>query len=117
MATKSAADAALTRIRKLCAGIDGAEEKLSHGAPAFFAGKKQFLHFWNNHHGDARLAVWCRADPEARDAWLSADPDRFFLPPYVAHLGWVGIRLEGRPPWKRVEAIVREAANAATRSR
>lgn len=105
--------AVLKRVRATCAEIDGAEERLSHSAPAFFVGKKQFAHFWDDHHGDDRIALWCRADREARDEWIRLDPERFFLPPYVAHLGWVGIRLEGRPPWARIEEIVREAAALA----
>src|SRR4051794_11500923 len=110
---RKAAEAALERVRDVCSNLPGVEERLSHSAPAFFVGKKQFAHFWDNHHGDDRFALWIRADREARDAWVRADPERFFLPPYVAHLGWVGIRLEGRPPWKQIEAILLEGASLA----
>ncbi|MFL5319402.1 MAG: MmcQ/YjbR family DNA-binding protein [Myxococcaceae bacterium] len=109
---RKVAQTALKRVRAITSKLE-VEERTSHGAPAFFLNKKQFLHFWDNHHGDDRVAIWVRADREARDAWLQLDPERFFLPPYVAHLGWVGIRLDGRPPWKQIEAIIREGASLA----
>jgi len=30
---------------------------------------------------------------------VGADPDRFFVPPYVGHKGWVGVRLDPEPDW------------------
>jgi hypothetical protein len=38
-----------------------------------------------------------------------ADPRRYFVPPYVGKRGWVGVRIDGRPSWKKVEQVVREA--------
>ena len=38
-----------------------------------------------------------------------ADPKRFFVPPYVGKRGWVGMRLDAHPSWKKVEQVVREA--------
>jgi len=65
--------------------------------------------YHENHHGDGRLALWCNAFPEARDALLRAEPRRFFVPPYMGPSGWIGVRLDRRLPWSRVGAIVRDA--------
>ena len=40
---------------------------------------------------------------------VGADPERFFVPPYVGHKGWVGARLDGRPDWDEVAALVRRS--------
>jgi hypothetical protein len=47
----------LRRVRRICLALPGASEKISHGEPTFFAGKKVFAMFADNHHGDGRVAV------------------------------------------------------------
>lgn len=40
---------------------------------------------------------------------MADDPGHFFVPPYVGAKGWIGVRLDGRLPWKRVERLFRGA--------
>jgi hypothetical protein len=40
---------------------------------------------------------------------METDAARFFRPPYVGPKGWVGVVLDTRPDWKRVEELVRDA--------
>ena len=40
---------------------------------------------------------------------ISADPDRYFRPPYVGHRGWVGVRIDTDPDWDELGEIVRDA--------
>ena len=40
---------------------------------------------------------------------MGSDGDRFFVPPYVGHKGWIGMRLDGRPDWKEVELLIRRS--------
>ncbi len=40
---------------------------------------------------------------------IDEDPVRFFRPPYVGHKGWVGVRIDGRPDWKVVAGVMRDA--------
>jgi hypothetical protein len=87
-------DEALARLRSICAGFPGAEEKLSHGAPAFHVKGRLFATFVDDHHGDGRVAVWCKAAPDEQRAKVDESPDRFFVPPYVGVKGWVGVRLD-----------------------
>lgn len=102
--------AALARIRKLCRSFPEATERPSHGAPAFFVGgKRQFLAFANDHHGDGRLAVWCAAPEDAQAMLVESDPEVFFVPPYVGHLGWVGVRLDRGAPWSSVAQVIEQA--------
>jgi hypothetical protein len=40
---------------------------------------------------------------------VGADPDRFFVPRYVGHKGWVGVRLDPEPDWAEIAALVRRS--------
>lgn len=87
------AEEQLPRVRRICLGLPGAWEKLSHGEPTFFVGKRVFTMFSNNHHQDGHIAV-CLPVPEGAQATMLATwPEVFFYPPYVGVSGWVGIEL------------------------
>lgn len=51
-------DAQLLRVRSVCLDLPGTSERLSHGEPTFFVGKKVFTMFADNHHDDGHIAVW-----------------------------------------------------------
>ena len=38
-----------------------------------------------------------------------ADPERFFVPPYVGHRGWLGVRLDRGVHWEELAGIVEDA--------
>ncbi len=99
----------LARVRGICLGYPETTERPSHGAPTFFAGTKTFVMFFDDHHGDGRLALWCAAPPGAQQAYVADDPRAFFVPPYVGARGWVGVRLDRRVPWAEVEAVIDDA--------
>jgi len=97
------------RIRAICLDLPGVTEKLSHGAPAFFAGR-QFLMLWiDGHHEHSFPHLWCAAPPGAQSELVTTEPDRFFRPPYVGGRGWLGVRLDGRIDWKEIEVVCEEA--------
>jgi hypothetical protein len=100
----------LGRLRKKCLGLPEVEERLSHGAPTFFVrGKRPFVMVLTNHHGDGRFAVWCAAADGMQSMLVASDPERFFVPPYVGHRGWLGVRLDRGLDWDELEAIVEDA--------
>jgi hypothetical protein len=82
------------RVRRICMGMPGAEEKLSHGEPTWFVRKKVFVMFANNHHNDGHVAVWVPTLPGMQASLIEASPETFFRPPYVGVKGWVGIELD-----------------------
>jgi hypothetical protein len=97
------------RIRGICLSLPGVTEKLSHGAPAFFAGK-QFLMLWpGGHHDHGFPHLWCAAPPGVQDDLVTTEPDRFFRPPYVGGRGWIGVRLDGRIDWGEMAIVCEEA--------
>ncbi len=103
----------LERVRRLCLAFPETSERLSHGSPAFFVrDKKNFVSFLDNHHDDGRLALWCAAPLGMQEALVGADPERFFRPPYVGHLGWLGVRLDRDPDWAEIGRIIEHAYRA-----
>ncbi len=86
---------ALELVQKLCLGLPETSERASHGAPTFFVrGKRPFVTFHDDHHGDGRLALWCAAPQGVQGMLVEADPEAYFVPPYVGHRGWLGVRLD-----------------------
>ena len=59
--------------------------------------------------GDGRLSAWCKAPEGAQEILVEAAPERFFVPPYVGHKGWIGVRLDADPDWTEVESVVRRS--------
>jgi hypothetical protein len=100
----------LARLRKLCLALPETSERLSHGAPTFFVrGKRSFLMVLRNHHGDGRFAIWCAAPAGLQQMLVEADPERFFVPPYVGHRGWLGVRLDRARNWDELAGIIEDA--------
>ena len=90
---KATGDEHLRRVRRMCLAMTETSEKLSHGAPTFFAKKRTFAMFVNNHHNDGHIAVWTAAAPGEQAALIAASPKTYFRPPYVGVKGWIGIEL------------------------
>jgi hypothetical protein len=100
----------LERLRAVCLGLPEVEERLSHGAPTFFVrGKRPFVMVMTDHHGDGRFAIWCAAGAGVQGMLVDADPERFFVPPYVGHRGWLGVRLDRSRNWDEIVGIVEDA--------
>ena len=100
----------LDRLRKICLGLPETTERLSHGAPTFFVrGKRAFVMVLTDHHGDGRFAIWCAAPPGMQRMLVEADSERFFVPPYVGHRGWLGLRLDRALSWDELAGIVEDA--------
>ncbi|MEK7795516.1 MAG: MmcQ/YjbR family DNA-binding protein [Candidatus Hydrogenedentota bacterium] len=83
----------LERVRRICAALPGTTEKISHGEPTFFVGKKVYVMFSNNHHGDGHVAVCVSAPLGSQEVLIEASPQTFYRPPYVGVRGWIGIEL------------------------
>ncbi len=97
------------RLRQLCLALPEVTERLSHGEPTWFVqGKKTFVTSSNHHHDD-RVAFWCAASDGAQETLVTEDPERFFVPPYVGHRGWLGVYLDVPVDWDQVADLVVDA--------
>jgi hypothetical protein len=71
---------------------------------------RTFAWYVDDEHGDGRVAVLCKAPPGENSALVAADPHRFYLPRYVGHRGWVGLRLDLQDvDWGEVAELVTDS--------
>ncbi|MFD0714463.1 MmcQ/YjbR family DNA-binding protein [Paenibacillus sp. GCM10027626] len=100
----------LDEVRTLCLSFPGTSERVSHGAPSFFVnGKNSFVQYRNNHHGDGKIALWCAAPPGVQTMLVETEPDIYYVPAYVGHLGWVGVRLDRQAKWEDISHAISNA--------
>ena len=95
----------LDRLREICLALPEAIEE-AWGDPTFRVRDKIFAQY---KVGDGRMSVWCKAPPGAQGVLVGSDPQRFFVPPYVGHIGWVGVRLDVEIDWDDVADLVEES--------
>lgn len=91
------------RLADICLQLPATvrEDKGDHAA--FLVGKKIFLYYLNDHHGDGIIAICCRVLAGEAAALVKASPDRYYLPAYLGPRGWIGLRLDRRSvDWREV---------------
>jgi hypothetical protein len=101
----------ITRLRKLCLALPEAHEVEAWGEPTFRVRNKIFAMYASagSHHGDGRAGVWCAATNLTQDMLVRAEPERYFVPPYVGKSGWVGVHLDRAPDWDAIADLLRDA--------
>ena len=100
------ADFPLERLRELCLGFPAAVETGGVGNPSFKVRDKIFA---MQHPMDARPSLWVKAPPGVQELLVGSTPERFFVPPYVGHHGWVGTWLDVELDWEEVADLVEES--------
>jgi len=100
-------DRRLARLTKICLALPEATRCTQGRHAGFLVRKKTFAWFLDDHHGDGIVAVSCKVLPGENTALATAQPDRFYLPAYMAHRGWVALRLDvGEVDWEEVAELV-----------
>jgi len=102
----------IDHLRRLCLALPEATERLSHGEPTFFVRDRKTFVMFADHHHDDRLAFWCAAPDGFQRMLVEAEPDRFFVPPYVGVRGWLGVYLDVPVDWDEIRSIVEGAYRA-----
>ena len=93
----------LARLRAICLALPEAIEQETWEIPTFRVRAKIFAMYTLD---DTRPAFWCKAPPGSQTILVGADPERFFVPPYVGHKGWIGVHLDARPDWREIAGLV-----------
>lgn len=96
----------ISRLRSICMALPEATEKEAWGDPTFRIRDRIFA---MEKRGDGRISIWCKAPPGSQEVLVGADPERFFVPPYVGHKGWIGMRIDTDPDWGEVAAVIRRS--------
>ena len=94
------------RLRAICLALPEAVEKEAWGDPTWRVRDKIFAMAKRGEGRSLALVQGAAGEPEVL---VGADPERFFVPPYVGHKGWVGMRLDGKPDWDEVALLVRRS--------
>lgn len=96
----------IQRVRDLCLALPEAVEKPfgGHEAPSFRVRDKLFVMTYED-----GTAMTMKAAPGEQEALVAGDPDTFFVPPYVGHNGWIGIRLREDLDWTQIAELVEES--------
>ena len=104
------AGAALKRLREICLALPEATEKPfgGHTAPTWRVRDKIFA-MCGGEYENEELALWCKAPPGAQEVLVGGDPQRFFVPPYVGHNGWIGVRLDRPVDWEMLGELIRDS--------
>jgi len=107
----------LDRMRETILAWPETAERISHGHPTFWGGKKTFASFNDDHHGDGRVAAWIKSDFDTQTDLVESNPEQFFVPPYVGPSGWVGVRLDRGIDWPIVASILEEGYRSVAPAR
>jgi phosphoribosylglycinamide formyltransferase-1 len=103
-------DPRLCKVDKICLALPEATTKRLGTHAAYLVGKKTFAYYLDNHHGDGIVAITCKVAPGDNLLLVKAQPDRFYLPAYLASKGWVALRLDqGEVDWEEVRELLRES--------
>ncbi|HTO54728.1 MAG TPA: MmcQ/YjbR family DNA-binding protein [Myxococcota bacterium] len=97
----------LVRFEKLCLALPEVTVERKGDYAAFRVRKKTFAYFLDDHHGDGVVSMCWKAALGENEELAQADPKRFFLPAYIGHRGWAGLRLDvGKVDWDEVGSLV-----------
>jgi hypothetical protein len=107
--SKVQARASIERLTEICQHLPECEITGDQHHKVTVAGKTMGWHTVD-HHGDGRISLSLRASKGENEALVASDPDKFFMPPYVARHGYVGVYLD-RPQvdWVEVRELVTDA--------
>ena len=102
------ADPALHRVRSIALALPDADEKVSHGRPAFFTAKV-FAYYGGSVKVDGSYrqhdqSVLVLVDPGEREALLG--DERCYVPAYLGASGWVGVDLTEATDWDEIGELL-----------
>jgi predicted DNA-binding protein (MmcQ/YjbR family) len=96
----------LNQLRAICLAFPESSEQGGVGNPSFKVRDKIFA---MQHGVNGRPSMWCKAPAGAQEVLVESNPDRFFVPPYVGHHGWVGAWLDVELDWDEIADLVEES--------
>jgi len=103
------ARATLERLTEICRDLPECEIAGDTHHKLTVAGKAMGWHTVD-HHGDGRISLSLRAPRGENQLLVASDPEKFFMPPYVARYGYIGIHLDRLDvDWDEIRELVTDA--------
>ncbi len=98
---KSTANQKLVKqIENICLTFPEVESDRQFGNPSFRAGKKNFCVVAHGERGPY-LQFWV-----GRDAQGGFTDDKYWIPAYVGHNGWLNLSLLSKPNWQEIKGLL-----------
>ena len=99
----------LARIQKICAELPECEVNGTQHHKLTVRGKTMGWHTVD-HHGDGRISLSVRGEKGENQALVAADDTKYFLPPYMAHHGYIGVHLDlPKVDWDEIRELIFDA--------
>lgn len=99
----------LEHLRRICLALPEAHEKETWGDPTWRVRDRIFA-MQKGNFPRGRPSVWLKAHDGVQGALVGTASDRFFVPPYVGHKGWVGVYVDGRRvEWDELADLIEES--------
>ena len=92
----------LNKLRSICVNLPEVSESKQFGNPAFKAGKKSFCTL-SARREKIQLQVWVGPD---RQLSLTSFDERFEIPAYVGHNGWINLDLTLKQSWEEIQDLL-----------
>ena len=103
-------DRRLLRLTKVCLALPESSRELAGRHARFHVRDKTFAWYLDDHHGDGIVSVSCKMALDENRELAALDPARFYLPAYMAHRGWIALRLDaGKIDWSEVAELVADS--------
>ncbi len=105
--------ASIDEVRKICSNLPECTVEGNQHHKLSVCGKTMGWHTVD-HHGDGRVSLTIKAVKGENAGLVASDPEKFFMPPYMAHHGYVGIYLDtGDVDWDEVAEFIVDAYRLA----
>ena len=102
--TSARAKQVLEKLRKVCFALPEVQETKQFGSPVWQAGKKTFAQAYDYGDGLA-LGFWVGVDQQG----LYVEDERYSIPPYQGHRGWIALDVSKHADWKEIESLARSS--------
>ena len=91
----------LKRLREVCLALPETSESTRFGRPVWMAGKKTFCGV-HHHRERLHLQFWVGSEMQTM---LTFEPDRYQIPAYTGHNGWINLNVEDDINWDEVAEL------------
>jgi hypothetical protein len=106
-------DKTIEQVRRICRDLPECVVEGDQHHKLSVRGKTMGWHTVD-HHGDGRVALTLKATRGENAELVAADPTKFFMPPYMAHHGYVGVYLDaGDVDWDEIGELITDAYRLA----
>jgi hypothetical protein len=101
----------LGRLAAIVSELPGTVVSAGHADTGYLIGKHRFAWLLADHNRNGRLELCIKTPRGDQDAVVSADPGRYFVPPYFGRYGWIGALVlpEYEPDWDELTALIERA--------